>query len=151
MLNDNEIMKCCRFWAAVYTTKTFQFDELLSVGYIAARNLDHVHKLNKTVKFTLLRYIINNTPHTLDDLTKINKNNVVSKDNKIDTIDSLVKAIHKTEHIHPLARDIIRLRFLEGKSYKYMQNELMIKGGLLGRLVPAIKDKLVKELKGLVR
>jgi DNA-directed RNA polymerase specialized sigma subunit len=57
MLTDKEVLPTVYYWASKFKSRKFEYAELLSVGYAAAKELENVLLLQKTVKYAILKYI----------------------------------------------------------------------------------------------
>ncbi len=117
MLNDKDVLKVAKYWARRFSNSKNEYDELLSVGYIAGKPLKDVKLLQKWVKFSMLKFIMKNV-----FLADIDNERPCYHKNIENSID--VNNILTSLNLNDIDGQIIYKRFWLSKTYVDIAKEL---------------------------
>jgi len=83
MIEDEEVLKVCRFWAKNLSTRHTSFNALVNEGYVVGKNLSNPKLLQKWVRWTMIHFLQREQLHQISTISSQDTNNLPSTLNNI--------------------------------------------------------------------
>lgn len=159
MLEDTDVIPVCEFWAKVYCTKKFEYQELVNVGYLAGKPLDEVKLLQKYIKFAIIKFInktltsntnVNDSVFNNCPCDKVIDSELNASQVEFETILSRLDDVgnqYKNSVLRKHTREILIWRVVDGLSYTKIADKL----GVTKQTVARFANKLFTQLRSVVK
>ena len=136
MLDDNVVLPVCYYWAKRLIRKNVDFDELVSVAYVACKQLDNPKLVQKWAKYTMIHFLQDKKKPVVVESIKVQD----SFDEK-DVLD--IEDVLDNLHLTSIETKVIYLKYYKGLTHRQIAEQFNKKEYWSRRKLKSIMTKVM--------
>lgn len=149
MLDDKVILPMCYYWAKRFMQRNVEFDELVIIGYIAAKPLRDVKLAQKWIKYVMLDFVVSlhkskdKIKHTLSSIENDIEDNSHPSWEKSEIVEDVRYVLNKAG-LNDRDRLLIQLRFYDCLKWKDVGEKMGIRASSAYVRMKSVLSKMKK-------